>query len=90
MNANRKKIYNRLKRIRGQIDGIIKMVEEDKYCLDVSTQLMAVSAAVNSCNREVLSSHLQSCVKDSLVNGKEIDVEQKIEEIEKIIIKLGK
>lgn len=90
MKADHKKITNRLNRIRGQLDGVIKMVEEDKYCLDISTQLMAISSAVNSVNREILIAHINSCVAESLKNRKEIDVYEKIEEIEKIINKLGK
>ncbi len=90
MKADHKKITNRLNRIRGQLGGVIKMVEEDKYCLDISTQLMAVSSAVNSVNREILIAHMNSCVAESLKNGNEIDVYEKIEEMEKIINKLGK
>lgn len=90
MKANQKKTLNRLKRIRGQIDGIIKMVENDKYCLDISTQLMAVSAAIKSTNKEVLIAHLQSCVSDTLKQKEDFDVEEKINEIEDVIIKLSK
>lgn len=90
MQAERKKIYNRLKRIRGQIDGIIRMVEEDKYCLDISTQIMAANSALNSTNKEILSAHLKTCVADSLEKGENYDVEKKICEIENIIMKLGK
>lgn len=90
MEADRTKIYNRLKRIRGQIDGIIKMVEEDKYCLDISAQIMAANSALNSTNKEVLSSHLRHCVVDSLENGDKLDIEAKINEIDQIIMKLGK
>ncbi|MFM1514258.1 metal-sensing transcriptional repressor [Helcococcus ovis] len=90
MKANHKNILNRLKRARGQIDGIIKMVEADKYCLDVSTQILAVVAALNSTNKEILSAHLKNCVSQSLEKGKKIDVNEKIDEIEKIIMKLSK
>lgn len=84
-----KKIINRLKIIRGQVDGVIKMIEEDRYCVDVSNQLMAVTSALKSVNREILSNHLRSCVKDSF-QDEEIDTEEKIEEIVHIIDKLGK
>ena len=67
MKADNKKIKNRLNRIRGQIDGISKMVDEDKYCLDISAQLLAVSSAINSVNQEILSAHLRSCVADSFI-----------------------
>lgn len=90
MKADQKNILNRLKRARGQIDGIIKMVESDKYCLDVSTQILAVVAALNSTNKQILSSHLKHCVSDSLEKGEKIDVNEKIDEIEKIIMKLSK
>lgn len=90
MKADKKVIYDRLKRIRGQIDGIIKMIEEDKYCLDISTQIIAANSALNSTNKEILSAHLRNCVTDSLENGDAIDVEKKITEIENIIMKLGK
>lgn len=90
MKADHKNILNRLNRARGQLDGIIKMVELDKYCLDVSTQLLAVIAALNSTNKEILSAHLKTCVSESLEKGDEIDVNEKINEIEKIIMKLGK
>lgn len=90
MKADHRKIRNRLNRIRGQLDGVIKMVDEDKYCFDISTQLMAISSAVNSVNREILIAHMNSCVSDSLKNGDKIDIDEKIQEIEKIINKLGK
>lgn len=90
MKANNKKVINRLNRIRGQIDGVLKMVKEDRYCLDISTQLMAISSSVNSLNREVLTSHLKSCIKDSLVIKDEESIESKIKEMEWIINKIGK
>ncbi|EHR34711.1 metal-sensitive transcriptional regulator [Helcococcus kunzii] len=90
MQADKKVIYNRLNRIKGQIDGIIKMVEEDKYCLDISSQIIAANSALNSTNKEILSAHLKNCVTDSLKKGDEVDVEKKISEIENIIMKLGK
>lgn len=90
MKADNKKIKNRLNRIRGQIDGISKMVDEDKYCLDISAQLLAVSSAINSVNQEILSAHLRSCVADSLTSNNKEEVNKKIEEIEKIIKRLSK
>ena len=90
MKADYKKVRNRLNRIRGQLDGVNKMIDDDKYCLDISTQLMAISSALNSVNREILIAHINSCVSDSLNNGDNIDIDEKIKEIEKIINKLGK
>ena len=62
MQADPKKVLRLLKTARGQIDGIIKMVEEDRYCMDISQQLMATTAILNTTNREVLTAHLKSCV----------------------------
>lgn len=90
MEADKKKIKNRLNRIKGQVEGIIKMVDDDKYCLDVSAQIMAVNSALNSTNKIILSNHIRSCLKESLEKKDEKEIEEKIEEIEKIILKLGK
>ena len=84
-----KKIINRLNIIKGQVDGVINMIEKDRYCVDVSNQVMAITSALKSVNRQILSNHLRSCVKDSFSND-EIDTEEKIEEIIHIIDKLGK
>ena len=56
----------RLRIARGQLEGIIKMVEDDRYCIDISTQLMAVTNALKNVNRDVLSAHLQHCVAESV------------------------
>ena len=84
-----KNIIKRLKIVRGQVDGVIKMIEEDRYCVDVSNQLMAITSALKSVNRTILSNHLRSCVKESFENDN-IDSDEKIEEIVHIIDKLGK
>ncbi|MGF0040385.1 metal-sensing transcriptional repressor [Peptoniphilaceae bacterium SGI.131] len=88
MKADKKKISKRLKIISGQIDGILKMIEEDRYCLDISNQLMAVSSALKSVNVEILKAHLESCVADSLGNNENSN--KKIEEMINVIQKLGK
>lgn len=86
---NNDKIIKRLKIIKGQVEGVINMIEEDRYCLDISNQVMAINSALKSVNREILSGHLRSCVKDSLENNNE-NTDEKIEEIISIIDKLGK
>lgn len=88
MKADKKKISKRLKIISGQIDGILKMIEEDRYCLDISNQLMAVSSALKSVNVEILKAHLESCVADSLSSNENSN--KKIEEMINVIQKLGK
>ena len=65
MHADPKKVTRLLKTARGQIDGILKMVEEDRYCIDISQQLMATEALLNTVNREVLTAHLKNCVREA-------------------------
>ena len=77
MMADHDKILRLLKTARGQLDGIIRMVDEDRYCIDISTQVMATEALLKRANREILSAHLEHCVKDS-ANASER--EQKIDE----------
>ena len=85
MKADKKEITRILKTARGQIDGIIKMVEEDRYCVDISHQLMATEAIINTANRKVLTEHLKSCVRNAKTD-KEKD--EKIEEMTALITKL--
>lgn len=84
MMADQKKVLRLLKTARGQIDGIIKMVEEDRYCIDISHQLMATEAILNTTNREILSAHLKHCV-----NHAESE-EAKNEKIDEFVLMLGK
>ena len=75
---NRKDLLDRLRRIEGQVRGIQRMVEEDKYCLDILTQLNSVSAAVRAVGLGVLDDHIRHCVRESLVQGEGDD---KVEEL---------
>ena len=65
-----KALINRLNRIEGQIRGIKRMLEEDAYCTDIITQVSAVNAALNSFNKELLSTHIKTCVTDDIKAGK--------------------
>ena len=85
MKADKKTVLRLLKTARGQIDGIIKMVEEDRYCIDISHQLMATQAILKTTNREVLSAHLKSCVNNA-ETGEQRD--EKIDEFIKTISKV--
>lgn len=87
MKADKTKTTRLLKTARGQLDGLLKMVEEDRYCIDISNQLMATQAILQKVNHEIIKSHLKSCVKDSFVQGNE---DEKIDEIVKLLEKLSK
>lgn len=78
MVADAKKVSRMLKTARGQLDGILKMIEEDRYCIDISQQVMATEALLNRVNREILTAHLRGCVKDACCEGSR---EEKIEEL---------
>ena len=69
MQADAKKIARLLKTAQGQLEGILKMVEEDRYCLEISGQIMAADAILRRANREVLQAHLDRCVLDAVESG---------------------
>lgn len=76
MMADEKKLLRLLKTARGQMDGIIKMVEENRYCIDISQQLMATEAILNRANKEILAAHLKHCVQEAASDterGQKID-----------------
>lgn len=82
MKADKKQVTRLLKTARGQIDGILKMIEEDRYCIDISNQIMACEAILKRANKEVLGAHMKHCVHDA-INSDEQD--KKIEEMIKIL-----
>ena len=71
-----KRLIHRLNRIEGQIRGIRGMLEKDCYCTDILTQSAAVTAAVNAFNRELLASHIRTCVTQDILEGREGTVEE--------------
>ena len=77
MMADQKTVLRLLKTARGQLDGIIKMVEDDRYCIDISQQVMATEAILNKVNKEILAAHLKHCVKQA---ASEQEREEKIDE----------
>lgn len=81
----KKKLINRLARIEGQIRGIRAMVEKDAYCIDIITQSAAVSAAVNSFNKELLERHINGCVADGIKNGDDGVVDELCETLKKLM-----
>lgn len=87
MKADKVKINRLLKTAAGQIEGISKMVEEDRYCIDISNQLLAVQSILKKANNEILSAHMHMCVKEAFDEGKE---DEKIDEIISLINKVSK
>ena len=71
MMADHKSVTRMLKTARGQIDGILRMVDEDRYCVDISTQLMATQALLARINADVLKAHIEGCVTSAIESGDE-------------------
>ena len=84
MKADKQKVGKLLKTARGQIDGILKMIEEDRYCVDISNQIMATQAVLKKANMEVLAAHCKSCVAGAQTN------DEKAEKIDEMIALLSK
>ena len=82
MNAAAKKsVAARLKRIEGQIGGLLRMVEQDRYCVDVLTQVNAVRAALHKVEQEILRDHVAHCVANAFASGDVMDQREKVEEL---------
>ena len=86
MNPGKETSLRKLKTARGQIDGIIRMIEEDRYCVDISTQILSIIGLLKKANIDVLNGHIRTCVADAILEGEE-QGEEKINEIITIIDK---
>jgi DNA-binding FrmR family transcriptional regulator len=78
---NREAIVKRLHRIEGQVRGIERMVEEDRYCIDILTQLGAVTTALESLAFRILDDHVQHCVAGALASGDAAEADAKSKEL---------
>ena len=78
---NKPKLLNRLNRIEGQVRGISRMVEGDRYCIDVLTQIQAVRAALAKVESEMLKAHLDHCIESAIVSGDTEQQRQKASEL---------
>ena len=87
MQADKKQVSRLLKTARGQIDGILRMIEEDRYCMDISNQIMATGSVLARANKEVLRGHMESCVRQAFETG---SADENIEELLDLLDKLMK
>jgi DNA-binding FrmR family transcriptional regulator len=79
--ADKEALTKRLHRIEGQVRGIERMIEEDRYCIDVITQIAAVNTALESLAFQILDEHVNHCVAGALASGDPVDAEQKSKEL---------
>lgn len=87
MNREQEKALQSLKTARGQIEGIIKMIEDERYCMDVSNQMLAVQSLLKKANMLILKQHLEHCVKDACQGN---NADEKIAEIINVLGKVMK
>ena len=79
------RLLNRLNRIEGQVRGVARMIGDERYCIDVLTQIRAVRAALDKVEQETLSDHLQHCVAHAFHAGSEGDRQTKIDELLEVL-----
>jgi DNA-binding FrmR family transcriptional regulator len=75
----------RLQRIEGQVRGLYRMVQEDRYCIDIVTQISAVRAALRRAEEEILRDHVSHCVEDAIESGNRAEQRRKIAELMDVV-----
>jgi len=75
----------RLNRIEGQVRGLSRMVEEDRYCIDIVTQISAVRAALRRAEEEILTDHVAHCIEDAIASGNKSEQRRKVAELTSVL-----
>ena len=81
MEKDQTRTLNRLRRVEGQVRGVAKMVEDDRYCIDILIQIQAVKAALGKAESEILKSHAACCVSDAIASGDPQEQRMKFNEL---------
>lgn len=84
-NPSHKSSLRRLSRIEGQVRGISKMVEEERYCIDIVTQISAARAALRRVEEQILRDHISHCVEHAIKSGNKTDQRRKIAELMEVL-----
>lgn len=87
---DKKKLAHRLRRISGQVEAIQRMIEQDKYCVDILMQLSAATGALGKVGQIVLENHLQCCIREAMTSGTDADRDEKIKELLTLFEKYSK
>lgn len=87
MKADKKSVSHKIKIARGQLDAVLRMIEEDQYCVDISTQLLATQALLKKANQQILEAHIRCCVSDALQTS---EPNEKLEEALALLTKMAK
>jgi DNA-binding FrmR family transcriptional regulator len=88
--VTRKAAATRLKRIEGQVRGLLRMIEEDRYCVDTLIQISAVRAALHKVEELILRDHVSHCVADAFASGNPVDQRHKVEELVEAIGRMAR
>lgn len=86
--ATKQSVAARLKKVEGQVRGILRMVEEDRYCVDVLIQVNAIRAALHKVEEEILKDHVSRCVMHAFASGDIVEQRQKIDELVRVLGRL--
>ncbi|BBE30864.1 hypothetical protein OSSY52_10050 [Tepiditoga spiralis] len=84
------KSLNVLKTAKGQIEASIRMIEDERYCIDISKQLLATIALLKKAHTQILKTHLETCVRDAAYSNNTSEIETKIKELEEVIEYINK
>ncbi|KNG92101.1 metal-sensitive transcriptional regulator [Pseudaestuariivita atlantica] len=87
MHSNKTATLKRLKRLEGQVRGVARMIEEDRYCVDILTQIAAVRAALKGVEKLVVDDHAAHCIEDALASGTPEDQRAKFLELIRLLEK---
>jgi DNA-binding FrmR family transcriptional regulator len=87
--ATKQNVLARIHRIAGQLEGIARMVEDDRYCVDVLLQIASVQAALGQVGKVLLRSHVETCVTDAMATGKPAERKRKVDELMEVFARYG-
>lgn len=90
MQADNKKVVRLLRTARGQLDGVLKMIEDDKYCIDIVNQIMASDAILHKAAKEIMHAHILGCVRQAFESEDPAEKTQKVDELIEVFDKLVK
>jgi DNA-binding FrmR family transcriptional regulator len=88
--ADHSALLGRLRRVEGQVRGVARMIEDERYCIDILTQISAAKSALTAVEREVLKAHADHCVANAMASGDPDEQNRKMSELIGLLLKAGK